>query len=111
MKESRFPAPAFGGRRLRSTACHQRTAPLVPLAMLDLPNRGRRVAFGSSVHKVEIRQAIFALPSYFYSLQPFTLSGHFHPTSVVRITVEPGRLIRLWAAVDPQLNCLSVLLQ
>ena len=47
MKESRFPAPACGGRRLHSTACQERTAPLVPLAALDLPNRGRRVAFGS----------------------------------------------------------------
>ena len=46
-KESRFPAPAYGGRRLRSTAYHQRTTPLVPLASLDLPNRGRRVACGS----------------------------------------------------------------
>ena len=68
---SRFPAPAAsGGRRLRSTACNNRTTPLVPLmrygnqsallrlrrnrtsffacASLVLPNRGRRVAFGSS---------------------------------------------------------------
>jgi len=47
-KESRFPAPACGGRRLRSTARDERTTPLVPLAPLDLPNRGRRVAYGSS---------------------------------------------------------------
>jgi len=46
-KESRFPAPASGGRRLRSTACNARTTPLVPLAPLDSPNRGRRVACGS----------------------------------------------------------------
>jgi hypothetical protein len=50
-KESRFPAPTFGGRRLRSTACHERTTPLVPLAALDSPNRDRRVACGSSVTK------------------------------------------------------------
>ncbi len=49
IKVSRFPAPAFGGRRLRSTACKRRLAPLVPLALLDLPNRGRRVACGSGV--------------------------------------------------------------
>ena len=91
IKVSRFPAPGYAGRRrhaqrhstsaslpsakphlphcLRSTACHERTAPLVPLtrnefqsallclrqnrtsffvcALLDLSNRGRRVAFGS----------------------------------------------------------------
>ena len=34
-------------RSLCSTAYYQRTAPLVPLASLDLPNRGRRVACGS----------------------------------------------------------------
>ena len=45
-KESRFPSFAFGENRLRSTACNWRTPPLVPLASLDLPNRGRRVAFG-----------------------------------------------------------------
>jgi len=70
IQESRFPAPASGGRRLRSTASNKRTTPLVPLtrcgipsallrlrrnrtssiacASLDLPNRGRRVARGSS---------------------------------------------------------------
>jgi len=47
-KESRFPSFAFGENRLRSTACNGRTAPLVPLASLDSPNRGRRVACGSS---------------------------------------------------------------
>ena len=90
-KESRFPAPPCGGRRLHgrrlrsaaslaspkpqlrsrlpSTACTERSTPLVPLtrdgipqvllrlrrnrtgsiacASLDSPNRGRRVAFGS----------------------------------------------------------------
>jgi hypothetical protein len=46
-KESRFPSFASGENRLRSTACKKRTTPLVPLASLDLPNRGRRVAFGS----------------------------------------------------------------
>jgi len=45
--ESRFPAPVFDGRRLRSTAWNMRTTPLVSLAPLDLTNRGRRVAFGS----------------------------------------------------------------
>ena len=48
MKESRFPAPACGGRRLRSTAYNGRATPLVPLASLDLPNRDRRVACGSN---------------------------------------------------------------
>jgi hypothetical protein len=48
-KESLFPSFAFGENRLRSTACNQRTPPLVPLAPLDSPNRGRRVAFGSFV--------------------------------------------------------------
>ena len=48
IKEFCFPAPAGGGRRLRSTACNKRTIPLVPLASLVLPNRDRRVAFGSS---------------------------------------------------------------
>jgi len=47
-KESRFPSFACGKNRLRSTACHERAPPLVPLASLDLPNRGRRVACGSS---------------------------------------------------------------
>jgi len=47
-KESRFPAPGCAGRRLRSTASSERTTPLVPLASLDLPNRGRRVACGST---------------------------------------------------------------
>jgi len=46
-EESRFPAPGYAGRRLRSTACNERTTPLVPLASLDLPNRARRVAYGS----------------------------------------------------------------
>jgi hypothetical protein len=40
-KESRFPAPACDGRRLHSTACNERTTPLVPLASLDLPNQGQ----------------------------------------------------------------------
>jgi hypothetical protein len=48
MNESRFPSFASGENRLRSTACIQRTPPLVPLAPLDSPNRGRRVAFGSN---------------------------------------------------------------
>ncbi|MGI9321596.1 MAG: proton-conducting transporter membrane subunit, partial [Thiogranum sp.] len=48
MKESRFPAPGYTGRRLRSTAENKRTTPLVPLAALDLPSRGRRVAYGSA---------------------------------------------------------------
>jgi len=39
VKESRFPAPACGGRRLRSTAWNWRTTLLVSLASLDLPNR------------------------------------------------------------------------
>jgi hypothetical protein len=68
MKESRFPTFAFGENRLRSTALNK-PPPLVPLtrcgiprallrlrrnrtpsiacASLDLPNRGRRVAYGS----------------------------------------------------------------
>ena len=49
IKVFRFPSFACGKNRLRSTACHQRTTPLVPLALLDLPNRGRRVAYGSAV--------------------------------------------------------------
>jgi hypothetical protein len=44
---SRFPSFAFGENRLRSTACYMRTPPLVPLAALGSPNRGRRVAYGS----------------------------------------------------------------
>ncbi len=52
LKESRFPAPTKGGRRLRSTTCNERTTPLVPLASLDLPNRGRRVAYGSDESSV-----------------------------------------------------------
>jgi C-terminal processing protease CtpA/Prc len=48
-KESRFPAPGCAGRRLCSTAGKGRTTPLVPLALLDLPNRCRRVACGSFV--------------------------------------------------------------
>jgi predicted pyridoxine 5'-phosphate oxidase superfamily flavin-nucleotide-binding protein len=52
-KESRFPSFAFGENRLRSTACNQRTPPLVPLASLDSPNRGRRVAFGSYKARIE----------------------------------------------------------
>ncbi len=47
--ESRFPAPAYGGRRLRSTARDRRSTLLVPLALLDLPNQGRRVAYGSEL--------------------------------------------------------------
>jgi hypothetical protein len=53
-KESRFPAPAYGGRRLRSTACYERTTPLVPLAALDSPNRGRRVACGSMLSQASL---------------------------------------------------------
>ena len=45
-KVSRFPSFAFGENRLRSTALNK-PPPLVPLASLDLPNRGRRVAYGS----------------------------------------------------------------
>jgi beta-glucosidase len=45
-KESRFPSFACGENRLRSTACNKRTPPLVPVAALHSPNRGRRVAFG-----------------------------------------------------------------
>jgi copper(I)-binding protein/cytochrome oxidase Cu insertion factor (SCO1/SenC/PrrC family) len=46
-KESRFPAPGCAGRRPRSTAYNERSALLVPLASLDLPNQGLRVACGS----------------------------------------------------------------
>jgi outer membrane lipoprotein carrier protein len=35
-KESRFPAPAYGGRRLRSTACNKRTTLLVVLLCVML---------------------------------------------------------------------------
>jgi len=45
VKESRFPSFAFGENRLRSTALNK-PPPLVPLASLDLPNRGRQVAYG-----------------------------------------------------------------
>jgi hypothetical protein len=77
-RESRFPAPACGGRRLRSTACNERTIPLVPLASrataslgrffgcakiatslspaLDSPNRGRRVAPGMPQHQAPFMQ-------------------------------------------------------
>ena len=48
VKVSHFPAPACGGRRLRSTASNLRTTLLVPLASLDSPNQGRRVACGSA---------------------------------------------------------------
>jgi len=69
IKVSRFPAPACGGRRLRSKTYLMRATPLVPLTRdgdqsallcrrqnrtslftctsLDLPNRGRRIAYGS----------------------------------------------------------------
>ncbi len=60
IKESRFPAPAFGGRRLRSTACNRRLDPLVPLALLDLPNRGRRVACGSFAYISTLLLSLFA---------------------------------------------------
>jgi putative lipoic acid-binding regulatory protein len=46
-KESRFPAPGCAGRRQRSTASNESATPLVPLALLDSPNRGRQVACGS----------------------------------------------------------------
>jgi hypothetical protein len=48
LKGSRFPAPACGGRRLRSTACTMRTTPLVPLASLDLPNRGSEAEYAEA---------------------------------------------------------------
>jgi hypothetical protein len=51
LKVSRFPSFAFGENRLRSTALNK-PPPLVPLASLDLPNRGRRVAYGS--HEVTL---------------------------------------------------------
>jgi hypothetical protein len=47
VKESCFPAPAYGGRRLRSTVYNWRSTPLVPLmrrgnqsALLRLRLRG-----------------------------------------------------------------------
>jgi iron complex transport system substrate-binding protein len=47
LNESRFPSFAFSESRLRSTALNK-PPPLVPLAALDSPNRGRRVACGST---------------------------------------------------------------
>jgi hypothetical protein len=58
LREAPLPAPACGGRRLRSTAYHKRTTPLVPLASLDLPNRGRRVAYGSMASPAEAGLAV-----------------------------------------------------
>jgi hypothetical protein len=77
-KKSPFPAPAFGGRRLHSTELKMRTTPLVPLtrygipsalhslrehrtsfiacASLDSPNRGRRVACGSTAAAYKLLQ-------------------------------------------------------
>jgi hypothetical protein len=44
---SRFPAPACGGRRLRSTALNNARDPSGPASFARLPNQGRQVAFGS----------------------------------------------------------------
>ena len=55
MKESRFPAPACGGRRLRSTAFNGRSTPLVPLASLDLP---KQVACGSNAAHLRFQPSI-----------------------------------------------------
>ncbi len=60
--ESRFPAPAYGERRLRSTECNERSTLLVPLAALDLPNQGRRVTCGSYEQCVsEVRRRDYAI--------------------------------------------------
>ena len=62
-KESRFPTPAFGGRRLRSTAYQKRSPPLVPLAVL---NQGRRVACGSSLSLIGLTSLflLFSCPVF-----------------------------------------------
>jgi hypothetical protein len=57
-EESRFPAPGYAGRRLRSTANNEHTTPLVPLALLDLLNQGLRVAFGSGAVACRLRGAL-----------------------------------------------------
>jgi len=46
-KVSRFPAPAFGGRRLHSTASSDAHDPSGPANFVRLPNQGRPVACGS----------------------------------------------------------------
>ncbi len=76
-KESRFPAPTKGGRRLRSTTCNERTTPLVPLASLDLPNRGRRVAYGSK--EAGLSQGVISLRvRLFACLAALSLSAAVH---------------------------------
>ena len=48
-KVSRFPAPAYGGRRLHSTACNDAHDPSGAVRVAHSPNQGRRVACGSEL--------------------------------------------------------------
>jgi uncharacterized membrane protein YgcG len=72
--ESRFPAPAYGGRRLRSTALDNARDPSGPASFARLPNQGRRVAFGSKNDQAHLTRGESAVLQVLLPHMPSSIS-------------------------------------